>query len=232
MHRDLKPHNLLLTADRNLKISDFGLLKEASGVELDLTMHGAVLGTPHYIAPEQALGEAVDERSDIYSLGASFFHSMTGRLAFQERSSTAMLLKITQHDAPALLEVAPHVSRPLAVIIDRMMALRPEDRYQNVRVILEDMKSYAQRGLLKIALVGNAPDARSADELSPDITQVFRPRGRQAGLGSGRHCCCRCIGRPGGRGNSSGSAGRMAHPTPALKEQRAHRFLEPAERKL
>jgi serine/threonine-protein kinase len=174
VHRDMKPHNLLLTAGGNVKISDFGLLKEAAANEMELTVQGAVMGTPHYIAPEQALGEAVDERADIYSLGASFFYLLTGRLAFQERSSTAMLLKITQHQAPRLRDVAPHVSRPMATIVDRMMALRQEDRYQSVRVVLEDIKSYVQRGLLPISVGDHAMEAR-AGELSPDITQVFRP---------------------------------------------------------
>ncbi len=175
MHRDLKPHNLLLTADGNVKISDFGLLKEASPREMELTMAGAVMGTPQYIAPEQALGEVVDERADIYSLGASFFHLLTGRLAFQEQSSTAMLLKITQNEAPALLDVAPDTARPLAVIIDRMMALRPEERYQNVRVILEDFKSYIQRGLLQISVGENVMETSTGNELPSDVTQVFRP---------------------------------------------------------
>ncbi len=173
VHRDLKPHNLLLTAEGHLKISDFGLLKEAGVEDLELTKHGAVLGTPHYISPEQALGNSVDERADIYSLGASFFYLLTGRLTFQERSSTAMLIKVTQHDAPALLDVAPQAARPLALIIDRMIALRPEDRYQNVRVVLEDLKSYAQRGLLQPAIGGRA--FQTGEDWSPDITQDFVP---------------------------------------------------------
>lgn len=174
VHRDLKPHNLLLTADGDVKISDFGLLKEARPRAMDLTMDGTVVGTPQYISPEQALGEAVDERSDIYSLGASFFHVLSGRLAFQERSSTAMLLKITQHDPPGLLEAAPGLSRPLALIINRMLARRAEDRYQNVRVIIEDFKSYVQRGLLELAIDGPEEPLLAA-EPSPDLTQDFLP---------------------------------------------------------
>jgi hypothetical protein len=100
---------------------------------------------------------------------------LTGRLAFQERTSTAMLLKVTQDEAPALLEVAPTVCRPLAVIIDRMMALRPEDRYQSVRVILEDVKSYVQRGLLPVSVGDNLMETRTLTEVSPDVTQVFQP---------------------------------------------------------
>ncbi len=86
-----------------------------------------------------------------------------------------MLLKVTQHEVPALRDVAPQVARPLAVIVDRMIALRPEDRYQNVRVILEDIKSYAQRGLLKVTSSGHPLDSDTGDELAPDITQVFFP---------------------------------------------------------
>lgn len=174
VHRDLKPHNLLLTADGNVKISDFGLLKDSNPRGMELTMAGAVMGTPQYVAPEQALGEEVDERADIYSLGSSFFHVLTGRLTFQERSSTAMLLKITQHKAPSLLEVAPQTARPLAVIVDRMLARRPEDRYQNVRVILEDVKSYVQRGLLQIADGEKMLESRTMTELPIDVTQVLR----------------------------------------------------------
>ncbi len=95
------------------------------------------MGTPNYIAPEQALGRQVDERSDIYSLGAAFFHVFAGRSPFGADSETAVLVKITQQEAPRLLDVAPHLPRPISLLVGRMLALRAEDRYQDVRVILE-----------------------------------------------------------------------------------------------
>ncbi|HEX4131118.1 MAG TPA: protein kinase [Pirellulales bacterium] len=171
VHRDVKPHNLLLTADNDVKISDFGLLKDAHE-SMELTMQGGVMGTPQYISPEQAMAEDVDERSDIYSLGATFFHMLTGRLAFEERTTTAQLLKVTQQRAPSLLDVAPGVARSLAIIVDRMLALRPEDRYQDVRVVLEDLKSYMQRGLLQITDEGLA-DKCAGDEGLPQRTQMY-----------------------------------------------------------
>jgi len=173
VHRDLKPHNLLLTTGRDVKISDFGLVKDARRPELSLTLQGTVLGTPQYISPEQAVGDDADERADIYSLGASFFHLFSGRLAFEEKSATTLLLKITQHDPPRLLDVAPQVPRPLAVIIDRMMARRVEDRYQDVGVILADLRSYLRRGLLKI-LEGKGPaEEPAAPEPAPDLTRAY-----------------------------------------------------------
>jgi serine/threonine protein kinase len=174
LHRDIKPHNLLLTSDWNVKISDFGLLKDAQQPEKELTMHGTVMGTPQYISPEQALADAVDERSDIYSLGASFFHMLAGRPAFEERTTTATLIRITQHDVPKLLDVAPQVPRPLAVIVDRMVALRPEDRYQDVRVILEDLNSYLQRGRLSMSLDDESAEPASGEQRS-DMTQIYLP---------------------------------------------------------
>jgi len=175
VHRDIKPHNLLLTSDWDVKISDFGLLKDSHHPEKELTMHGTVMGTPQYISPEQALAEEVDERSDIYSLGASFFHMLAGRPAFEERTTTATLIRITQHDVPALLDVAPQVARPLAVIVDRMVALRPEDRYQDVRVILEDLNSYLQRGRLTMPAAGESVDPSNSADRPAEMTQVYLP---------------------------------------------------------
>jgi serine/threonine-protein kinase len=173
VHRDLKPHNLLLTSGRDVKISDFGLVKDARRPELSVTLQGTVLGTPQYISPEQAGGEEADERADIYSLGATFFHLFSGRLAFEEKSATTLLLRIAQHDPPRLLDVAAQVPRPLAVILDRMMARRPEDRYQDVGVILADLRSYLRRGLLKIS-EGERPTPEPAVlGPTPDLTRAY-----------------------------------------------------------
>jgi serine/threonine-protein kinase len=148
LHRDLKPHNLLLTAEGHLKVSDFGLLKQAREPEAGLTPHSAILGTPHYMAPEQALGENVDERCDIFSMGTTFYHLLSGQLPFNKNTTAAILVQIAQEDAPRLSEVAPQIPLPLVTIIGRMMARRKEERYQDVGVILEDLASYERRGLL------------------------------------------------------------------------------------
>jgi hypothetical protein len=155
LHRDLKPHNLLLNAEGTLKVSDFGLLKQAQQPEIGLTPHSAILGTPHYMSPEQALGEPLDERSDIFSLGTTFFHLLSGRLPFQKNTAAAVLVQIANEDAPNLTAVAPELPVPLAVFVGRMMARRKEGRYQDAGVILEDLASYERRGLLKIAESGS-----------------------------------------------------------------------------
>ena len=175
VHRDVKPHNLLLTADWNAKLSDFGLLKDAQQPPMDATSQGTVMGTPQYISPEQAMGDAVDERSDIYSLGVSFFHILSGRLTFEERTTTAMLLRVTQHQVPPLLKVAPNVPRPLAIVVDRMVALQPDDRYQDVRVALDDLNSYLQRGRLALPPDDSRGQPGRPGDFLPDQTHVFLP---------------------------------------------------------
>src|SRR5665213_3564319 len=121
-----------------------------------LTPRSAILGTPYYMAPEQALGESVDERSDIFSLGATFFHLFTGQLPFNRDTATAVLVQIAHEDAPRLTDVAPEAPVALAVIVGRMMARRREERYQEVGVILEDLASYERRGLLSGTGLGAA----------------------------------------------------------------------------
>ncbi len=150
VHRDLKPHNLLLTSDGNLKLSDFGLLLQVQ-MSRDGGARVPIMGTPYYMSPEQAGGEALDERSDIFSLGATFYHLLSGRRPFDRGNAAAVLAQIVREDAPRLIEVAPQVPRPLAVIIDRMMARRREDRYQDVEVILAELASYERRDLLRFS---------------------------------------------------------------------------------
>jgi hypothetical protein len=180
LHRDIKPHNLLLTAEGHLKVSDFGLLKQAQQqLAADRTPQSALVGTPQYMSPEQALGAALDERSDIFSLGTTFFAVLTGRLPFQKNTAAAVLVQITQEDAPRLADVAPQLPTPLSVIIARMMARAVEERYQDVAVILEDLASYERRGLLTSSQSGIFLTAPAA--IQPEVeTQAYQP----AGLGA------------------------------------------------
>ena len=177
LHRDLKPHNLLLTAEGNLKVSDFGLLKQARQLASDLTPQSGIVGTPLYMSPEQALGEPLDERSDVFSLGTAFFYILSGRLPFQGSTATAVLVQIAQLDAPKLVEVAPNVPLPMSVIISRMMARQREARYQDVSVILEDLASYERRGLLSTSPTGTfaAVPPPAAIERPEVETQAYQP---------------------------------------------------------
>jgi serine/threonine protein kinase len=149
-------------------------LKSTEHDDRGLTQHGSVMGTPQYISPEQAMGEDADERSDIYSLGATFFHLLCGRLAFEEANVTSLLMRISRDEAPPMLSIAPTTPRPLCVIIERMMANRREERYQNVHVLLEDLQSYIQRGLLVPSTKSLTLAARR--ERPADLTQAMIPQ--------------------------------------------------------
>jgi hypothetical protein len=176
LHRDLKPHNLLLTADGAVKVSDFGLLKQVQQSPSGLTPRSTIMGTPHYMSPEQALGEPLDERSDIFSLGTTFFYIFSGYLPFEKNSPAAVLVQIAQEDAPRLSDLAPHLPVALTVILGRMMARRREERYQDVAVIQEDLTSYERRGLLiraESASFGGAP-AQGWSNVNQD-TQAYHP---------------------------------------------------------
>jgi hypothetical protein len=184
LHRDLKPHNLLLSADNNLKVGDFGLFKRVRQPDPDRPVQTSVLGTPYYMAPEQTRGEHLDERSDIFSLGTTFFHIFSGRLPYEETNPAALMQQIAHADAPRLGDLAAQLPLPLTVLIGRMMARRKEERYQEVGVILEDLMSYESRGLLRSSESGAyvpLPPARAA-EAPGEETQAYAPAaGSEAG---------------------------------------------------
>src|SRR3989442_6845660 len=139
IHRDIKPSNLMLTEDGVVKITDFGLAKVARS-ETQLTATGEVLGSPGYISPEQASGAALDARSDIYSLGATFYHLVSGRLPFEAPTPVAMIVKHMSEPLRSPRAVNPSVPYPVASAIQKMMAKRPGERFQDYDALIRELE--------------------------------------------------------------------------------------------
>ena len=132
VHRDVKPENILLErATSRTLVTDFGIAHHASasGESARLTAAGHVLGTLHYMSPEQVSGDRLDGRSDLYSLGVVAFQVLSGRLPFDGLPGAAVLVAHATRPAPPLREVAPGVPASLAAVVDRCLAKDPADRY-------------------------------------------------------------------------------------------------------
>jgi serine/threonine protein kinase len=136
-HRDIKPANIWLEGGpsgeqvRRCKILDFGLARSVDKEEAQITASGAILGTPAYMAPEQARGEKVDHRADLFSLGATLYRMATGRLPFDGPTPMAVLIALTTEAPLPLRETAPGLLPELAGLIDRLMSKKREDRPQS-----------------------------------------------------------------------------------------------------
>ncbi|WDE97941.1 serine/threonine-protein kinase [Lentisphaera profundi] len=141
IHRDIKPENILMTPKGHSKLADLGIAKDQES-ELNVTATGIALGTPHYIAPEQALDAATaDQRSDIYTLGATLFHLLCGSTPYEGRSPLEVMMKHVQEPLEHPIIRKPTMSPDFANIISKMMEKRPEMRYQNCDELLEDLET-------------------------------------------------------------------------------------------
>ena len=172
IHRDIKPDNIMLTREGVAKLCDLGLAKVASPQDNDSsgTKPGASMGTPYYIAPEQARGEqTVDTRADIYSLGASFYHMTAGDVPFPGQSAADVISKhLTEPVTPPRVK-NPLISGPVDWVIVKMMQKAREDRYQTPNELVKDLESISAGGM---------PDgyAQEVEEKSSTLPKLRRSR--------------------------------------------------------
>jgi len=143
VHRDVKPSNLLRSPS-GLKIADFGLAKPTRDVgQNSITKKGAMLGTPLYVSPEQAQGEQVDFATDMYSLGCTFFHLITGAPPYEGNGAIMILASHLNAPVASVLAKAPKVPHRLATIIERLMAKKPSERFASYDDLIAALEAAA-----------------------------------------------------------------------------------------
>lgn len=142
-HRDIKPSNLMLNRAGNVKLLDLGLARpEDDGANARITSTDVVMGTPHYMAPEQAEQiDGADARSDVYSLGCTLFFLLTGQPPYNERSVVKALIAHRDRAIPDLKDHRDDIRPELQTVLERMMAKVPSERYQRMSTVIEDLES-------------------------------------------------------------------------------------------
>jgi len=137
VHRDIKPGNILIEGEieQKLKITDFGLARAAD--DASLTRSGMIAGTPMYMAPEQASGQAIDHRTDLFSLGSVLYQMASGRPPFRAQTTIAVLRRVAEDTPRSLQEIVPETPDWLVVIINKLLEKKPADRYQSAKEVAE-----------------------------------------------------------------------------------------------
>jgi tetratricopeptide (TPR) repeat protein len=175
IHRDLKPQNIIMDSGGRVIVMDFGLARsmEMSG----LTRTGTVLGTPAYMSPEQAKGGALDERSDLFSLGVIFYELLTGQAPFQAETVWGTLLKRTQEPAPPPTSIVPDLPPDLCEIVLKCLATDPAQRFQTATELSVALETWLGDGSYRSTAALPALPARSAPSApAPAAQRIVRWR--------------------------------------------------------
>ncbi len=169
VHRDIKPHNIIITKDGTVKVTDFGIARAGSST---MTQTGSILGTATYISPEQAQGTAVGKSSDVYSLGIVLYEALTGCVPFEGESPVAVAFKQVHEPPPLPRSINPAISQSLETVILKAMAKNPGERYLSA----EEMKADLTRSVKGSPIQAIVPPAEEKTKVMP---AAVPPRPRQ-----------------------------------------------------
>ena len=165
VHRDIKPHNIMITKDGNIKVTDFGIARANS--QKTMTVEKTAIGSVHYISPEQAKGGFIDHRSDLYSLGIVLYEMLTGRVPFDDENSVTVAIKQIQEKPVPPCEYNISIPMPLEQIVLKAIAKEPSARQKDAAEFYSELHS-----------ILNDPDRilnYETDGLASDETQVYKP---------------------------------------------------------
>ncbi|CAN5607996.1 N/A [soil metagenome] len=138
VHRDIKPHNILITESGDIKVTDFGIARAASSSTMTKT--GSILGTAHYLSPEQALGEPVRPQSDLYSLGVVLYEMLTGELPYDAETPIGIAMKHVSGELRPPIELDPSIPAGINAVVMRLLARNPDERYADAAALSADLE--------------------------------------------------------------------------------------------
>ena len=176
IHRDIKPHNIMVLRDGSVKVADFGIARLASSAQSTITQEA--LGSVHYISPEQAKGSRVDARSDIYSAGVVLYEMITGRLPYEGESAVSVAIQHINSMPLSPRELNPDIPEALEAITLKAMAPNPDNRYSSADEMLTDLEEFRKNPNI------NFDYQPQVSELLPDEPTRRMPLNGQSDLGS------------------------------------------------
>ena len=173
VHRDIKPHNVMVDGDGRLKVTDFGIARAGAS---QMTEAGAIVGTAQYLSPEQARGAAVDQRSDLYSIGVVLYEMLTGNVPFTGESPVEIAMKHLSDTPRPPSSIRPEIPPDLDMVVLRALAKNPDDRYQTAEEMDAELAHIADGGSVTAITADAATAVLSGTSLANAPTAIAAPR--------------------------------------------------------